>query len=264
MINFEVSTLGFPLSRVRGMAGLPKDFGIEIFYEWGGTSFWIESLKNLMRDRTGSFSIHAPFGYCDFAQTESEVELFRFMMEPFDMYHQFNGSHFVVHTNGHINVDTSEQTRAEMRKLVAERLAKFQTICDREGIEMVVENVPDSGRTLFNHEHFLSLFMENPKLNCIIDTGHAHMEHLDMFEIQKALGHRLKAYHVHDNAGTTDSHLRFMSGISGGIDWKRFAEGVARFTPHATITFEYGMEAQAGVQEYMEDQKQLLKMMEEI
>lgn len=260
MLKFEVSTLGFPLTSVYQMKNLPKDFGIEIFYEWGGTSFWIESIRRVMQERTGSFSIHSPFGYCDFAQTESETELFRFMTEPFDMYHQLNGCHYVVHTNGHVGKNVTDMQRADMRKLVAERLYKFQEICDREGIGMVVENVPDGGSCLFNHEQFLSLFTNNPRLDCIIDTGHAHIEHYDMYDIQRQLGSRLKAYHVHDNAGIWDSHLRFMSGISGGIDWNRFVEGVMKFTPDATMTFEYAENPNLGIQEYDDDRTLLLKM----
>lgn len=259
MLKFEVSSLGYPMGAPAKMKKLPLDFGIEIFYEWGGTSFWTEILKNVMKDRTGSFSIHAPFGYCDFAQTESESELFRFMTEPFDLYHRFNGRHYVVHTNGAVAPEATELQRSEMRKLAAERLAKFQEICDREGVCMVVENVPGNGHTLFNHDQFLSLFTENERLNCIIDTGHAHMEHLDMYEIQKTLGSRLKAYHVHDNGGNADSHLRFMSGVPGGIHWQRFVEGVVSYTPDATITFEYA-QSQGREETYRADRERLLKM----
>lgn len=259
MIKFEVSSLGYPNGGVKRMAKLPEEFGIEIFYEWGGTSYWVESLKKIMKGRQGTFSMHSPFGYCDFAQTESEAELFKFMTEPFDMYHQFNGCHYVVHTNGHVDAGATEQQRADMRKLAAERLVKFQEICDKEEVHMIVENVPDGGHTLFNHEQFLSLFTENSCLNCIIDTGHAHMEGLDMLEIQKVLGSRLKAYHVHDNAGNADSHLRFMSGVEGGIDWQKFVDGVMTYTPDATITFEYGSN-QGKEERYIADRELFLKM----
>lgn len=259
MLSFEVSTLGFPLTNVHKMRELPSHFGIEIFYEWGGMTFWLESMKRVMQNRTGSFSIHSPFGYCDFSQTESEEELFRFMIEPFDMYHKLHGRHYVVHTNGHLDNSISDSQRADMRKLVAERLDKFQDICDREGVEMVVENVPDGGNGLFNHDQFLSLFSNNPRLSCIIDTGHAHIEHYDMYEIQRKLGNRLKAYHVHDNAGSVDSHLRFLSGISGGIDWTRFLEGVAFHTPNAVMTFEYNLKPDIGIKEYVEDAENLMK-----
>ena len=254
-MKFEVSTLGFPLARVFRMKQLPKDFGIEIFYEWGGASFWLTSMEQVMQDRTGSFSMHAPFGYCDFARTE-EKKLFRFMTEPFDLYHQLNGQHYVVHTNGHVAKDLPEAQRSDMRKLVAERLDKFQDICTAEGVGLVVENVPDDGQGLFNHDQFLQLFADNPKLDCIIDTGHAHMEHYDMYAIQRTLGSRVKAYHIHDNGGDADSHLRFLSGVPGGIDWNKFVEGVVKFTPDATLTLEYG----ASPEEFAEDRKILLEM----
>lgn len=261
MIRFEVSTLGYTLNRAVQMAALPLDVGIEIFYEWGGTTYWIESMKTVMENRTGTFSIHSPFGYCDFTQTESERDLFQFLAEPFEMYHLMNGCHYVVHSNGHVSADLPEEKRADLRKLATERLVKFNEICKREGVSMVVENVPDNGHTLFNHEQFLALFTENKELNCILDTGHAHMEHLDMYEIQKTLGSRLKAYHVHDNGGIVDSHFRFMSGVPGGIDWKKFVDGVMKYTPNATITLEYSeSRCKATTQDYITDIDLFLKM----
>ena len=51
--------------------------------------------------------MYAPFGYCDFIRTEDESMLFRFMTDPFNLYHKLNGRHYVVHTNGHITKDLS-------------------------------------------------------------------------------------------------------------------------------------------------------------
>ena len=260
-MKFEVSSLSYTVGAASKMALLPADFGIEIFYEWGGTNYWIENMKKVLKDRKGGFSIHSPFGYCDFALTEDEDELFKFMMEPFAMYHQFNGAHYVVHTNGHIPAEYTEEERAKLRKRVAERLVRFQKICDENGVDMVVENVPDGGHALFNHEQFLALFTENPELSCIIDTGHAHMEKIDMWEVQKTLGSRLKAYHVHDNAGNADSHLPFMSGVAGGIDWERFVEGVVKFTPNAALTFEYNVGRE---NDYIADREKFLALVEKV
>ena len=82
-----------------------------------------------------------------------------------------------------------------------------------------------------------------------------------MYEIQKTLGSRLKAYHVHDNAGNADSHFRFMSGVEGGIDWNRFVDGLVKYTPDATITFEYSdVRSKATTPDYVADRDLLLKM----
>ena len=81
-----------------------------------------------------------------------------------------------------------------------------------------------------------------------------------MYAIQRTLGSRVKAYHIHDNGGDADSHLRFLSGVPGGIDWRRFVEGVVKFTPNATLTLEYG----ASPEELAEDRKILLDMAAEV
>jgi sugar phosphate isomerase/epimerase len=83
------------------------------------------------------------------------------------------------------------------------------------------------------------------------------MEKIDMWEVQKTLGSRLKAYHVHDNAGNADSHLPFMSGVAGGIDWERFVEGVVKFTPNAALTFEYNVGRE---NDYIADREKFLAM----
>lgn len=257
MVKYTVSSLGYPLYHIDEMEKLPSDFGVEIFYEWGGTTYWLEAMKRVMAGRTGDLCMHAPYGYCDFAQTENEDELFRLMTEPFDMYHRLNCHHYVVHTNAAVSPCATKQQCADLRSRVAERLAKFQQICEQEGVAMLVENIPDAGHALFKQEQFLQLFTDNPRLNCIIDTGHAHMEGFDMYEVQRILGARLKAYHIHDNSGSEDSHRQILTGMPGGIDWQRFAQGVARYTPNATLTFEYNANTGADAEAYAQDRARL-------
>ena len=53
------------------------------------------------------------------------------------------------------------------------------------------------------------------------------------------------------------SHLPFMSGVAGGIDWERFVEGVVKFTPDAALTFEYNVGRE---NDYIADREKFLAM----
>ena len=119
----------------------------------------------------------------------------------------------------------------------------------------------DSGRkTLCNQDDFLRLFQNNPSLNCIIDTGHAILGDIDVFTVQKELGSRLKAYHLHDNNGIEDLHQRVGTGV---FHWERFYEGARLYTPDATFVMEYNANAVSAFSDYAEDARKIRGMFEQ-
>lgn len=264
-MRISCSSLAFPAYNAFDMKKLPSDMGIEIFYEWGGSTFWRLVLDEVMNGRTGSFSIHSP--YCgkaaDFSNPEDEDWLFEYLKEPFELYHRFNAVNYVIHTNGPISEPLSADRSDDLRKIIAERLFRFQEICVKEGVNMLVENLGFGGGlfTLFNEQQFLQLFDDNCNLNCLVDTGHAAIENFDIYRIQETLGSRLQAYHLHDNNGIDDQHNRIESGV---IDWNRFYEGAARFTPDADYVFEYKQSAVTSIQDFVSDAQKLTKSCESL
>ena len=147
--------------------------------------------------------------------------------------------------------EPTDAERAERLKRVEDRLARFNEICRREGVNMLVENLAFShGATLCRQQDFLSIFEHNPELDCIVDTGHAVLAGIDICAVQAALGSRLKAYHMHDNNGKTDGHKRIRTGV---IDWKRFGEGAKKFTPDANFVMEYNPDSTDSIDDYMTD-----------
>lgn len=259
-MEISVSSLGFQGPSGFGMKELAPEIGVEIFYEWGGATYWDLVLQTVMKDRKGMFSIHAPFQGegVDMSTTENESWLFDYLRQPFDLYHKYNADGYVVHMNSPYPVEPTLDERAERLKRVEDRLARFNDLCKREGVNMLVENLAFSkGATLCGQQEFLSIFEHNPELDCIVDTGHAALAKIDIFEVQKALGSRLKAYHIHDNDGVRDGHQRIGAGV---IDWKRFGEGARLYTPHANFVMEYNPGAVASVQGYMDDTEVLRKL----
>lgn len=255
-MRVAVSSLSFTGPRINKMAQLPADFGIEIFYEWGSQHYWENLLEQIMPGRTGRFSIHSPFGHMDVSTATDEAKLFDQLRTPFDLYHKYNGECYVVHSCGHLDFPPDPVREEECRKQALDRLVRFDDICRREGVQMVVENLGFNNveRVLFNQQQFLDLFAQAPQLRCLLDTGHAVLADYDIYEIQNTLKDRLVAYHLHDNDGTADQHLRLGQGV---IDWERFAQGFCSFTPDACVVMEYN----AGeAPDYIQDREQLSRL----
>lgn len=259
-MEISVSSLGFLGPSGSGMKHLAPELGVEIFYEWGGATYWDLVLQEVMENRTGTFSIHAPFqgNGLDLSLTENEDWLFDYLRQPFDLYHKYNANGYVVHMNSPYPTEPSPEERSERLKRVEDRLARLNEICRREGVNMLVENLAFShGATLCGQQEFLSIFEHNPELDCIVDTGHAVLAKIDIFAVQKALGSRLKAYHIHDNDGKKDGHQRIGAGV---IDWKRFGEGARLYTPNANFVMEYNPGSVPSTQGYMDDAAVLRKL----
>lgn len=260
-MKISVSSLGFLGPLGFNMKNLDPSLGVEIFYEWGGATYWELVLEEVMRDRTGSFSVHAPFQgkKLDLSLVEDEQWLFDYLMQPFDLYHKFGGDGYVVHMNCPYSEEPTDAQRAERLKRVEDRLARFNEICKREGVNMLVENLAFTrGATLCRQEDFLSIFEHNPELDCIVDTGHAVLAGIDICAVQETLGSRLKAYHMHDNNGRTDGHKRIMTGV---IDWKRFGEGAKKHTPNAHFVMEYNPDSTDSIDDYMTDAQIIRNML---
>lgn len=260
-MRISVSSLGFSGPSGFGMSGLAPELGVEIFYEWGGATYWDLVLKEVFQGRTGPFSIHAPFQGkgMDLSLAEDERWLFDYLMQPFDLYHKYNSEGYVVHMNSPYPTEPTREERAERLQRVEDRLARFNEICRREGVNMLVENLAFSkGATLCRQQDFIGIFERNPELNCIVDTGHAVLAGIDIFEVQKALGGRLKAYHIHDNNGKSDGHKRIRTGV---IDWARFGEGARLYTPDANFVMEYNPDSTDSIDDYMADAQALRDML---
>ena len=257
-MNISVSSLSFCGHPIYSMKKLPPEIGIEIFYEWGSETYWELALTEIMRGRTGKFSIHAPYqgDIVEMSLTEKEDELFAYLKQPFRLYHKYGGSGYVVHMNAPYAKAPSPLEKAERLKRVADRLHRLNTICNREGVAMLVENLAfgHGQKTLCGQADFLRLFEEDPSQNCIIDTSHAVLGSLDIHAVQKALGSRLKAYHIHDNDGKEDLHQRIGTGV---IDWARFFEGAHQYTKDAQFVMEYNMNAVSSLDDYARDAEKI-------
>lgn len=257
MHSFSISNVAFTGPAFQNLRGVPSEIGVEIFYEWGGSRFYADALEALFRDRSGKFSIHAPFQYIDFSAPCDESELFSYLSEPFELYHRFQANGYVIHTDAPRRRPYSDAESREARLRVEERLIRFHELARAAGVNLLVENLCDGadGFHLFSEAQYLQLFLDHPELDCLIDVGHAHVQRFDLAHVQRTLGARIRAYHLHDNDGIQDAHLPL---FSGSFDWASFARNAAVYTPDAHMILEYG--SPAGVEGMLDDIRALMEM----
>ena len=257
-MDFTVSSLGFTCLTGKNMALLTENFGIEVFYGWASEQYWLELLERCFQGERRGFSIHSPF---DFYSMDSEIpdeKLFDYLSAPFDLYHRFHGSHYVVHTDSGGCREVGRYEKDWLRGRCIDRINRFSEICRKNGIGLVIENVPcPGGNGLFDQERFTGLFRQNPELRALYDTGHGNMSGYDVRKLQSDLKEQLAGYHIHDNFGAADSHLRIGKG---NIDWRAFMEGVRRDTPNASMVLEYN---EASLEDYENDRESLENFGEE-
>ncbi len=68
-----------------------------------------------------------------------------------------------------------------------------------------------------------------------LDVGHALLLGKDIRKAMIQLGHRITAFHVHDNDGARDQHLAPYMGV---MDWNRFVDGLRDIGFNRTLSFE--------------------------
>lgn len=255
-MKYSVSTCSFYKFRIRKLLQLPRNLGVEIFYEFGSEDQWESLLSALTAQGLKGFSIHAPFAFVDIAAPCDEDKLFETLRKPFDFYHRYNGEFYVLHTYGETGCPAGEDDRQAYRARSVERLAKFNAVCKAEGVRLAAENLCSGSPPLFSEEQFLDIFRQVSDLDCVLDVGHALVTGMDIGNLQKTLGQRICAYHLHNNDGIHDSHDRLREGI---MDWKTFAENCVRYTPEAVGVLEYMVHTDMDI--YLEDVAYLESLM---
>ncbi len=216
------------------MAEIPKQYGVEIFAEYGDDYYWKYQLGKIMDGRTGKLSIHGPFCQINLAAEDCAFEEVKESFQrTFQMVRTYHAVHCVLHPHGEVpypGFDIKEGCkRALERTLVLEELARSQ------GVELLVENMPFTEQ-IMDQEAFLQTFGPEKHLRFLIDTGHAILNHWDMAAVMEELGCRIRAYHVHDNYGDFDAHLKVGEGPA---DWRKFFRDYKAYTPDARLVLEY-------------------------
>lgn len=95
----------------------------------------------------------------------------------------------------------------------------------------------------------------------LIDIGHCNLSGWNIPELIRQLKDQIVSYHVHNNYGKLDDHLRIHDGT---IDFEEFLECYKECTPNADIVVEYSLEGAADVEGVKADFRYLQKVTREI
>ncbi len=106
------------------------------------------------------------------------------------------------------------------------------------GLENMTPGEHGGGRFFALPGHFARLSQEltDPNVGYVYDTGHALMAvGPDAIKVLEAMGDRIVAWHLADNAGDRDSHL---APGHGEVDWNAVFRHMARLRFSAPVTME--------------------------
>jgi sugar phosphate isomerase/epimerase len=97
-------------------------------------------------------------------------------------------------------------------------LEEIRLFAQQRGVEVLLENTPNE---LSSAERLLTFFeLTHLEMNVCLDVGHANMNE-GIETAYKLLKPRIRSTHIHDNDGTTDTHLFPLDGAGGNVDWAR-------------------------------------------
>jgi len=234
-MDIIVSHLPYLGCYIAAMNELPKEYGIEVFIEYGSDYFWKYNLKELMDGRTGRLSVHGPFVKMNLASKECNFDDVKETYKwAFDYCVRYNAAHCVCHPCAGVPNDVGFRL-ADGQKLAVERVVELNNIANSMGVELLVENMPYQ-KLVFEQEDFTKCFGEVKELNFLVDIGHAMLHKWDLTKLLSDLNGRIHAYHVHENFGDIDAHLNVGEGP---LDWNKFFSDYKKYSPDARLVLEY-------------------------
>lgn len=236
-MNIAVSNLCYQGLFTNRLMKLPKDIGIEVYSEAGSDFWWDRLLPKLMDGRTSGLSVHGPYQNLDLSSPDLDFNAaLDFWKWNFALCKRHHATHCVCHPYAYVPVrKMTGSEKKERMTLCLRRVKELNKISQGYGIELLVENMADKDGLLSQRE-FNDLFGNCGELLFLIDTGHANIQGWDMELMFEALGDRIRGYHINDNFGDADSHLKV---FEGNYDWEKFFAFYKEYTPEAALVCEY-------------------------
>ena len=124
-------------------------------------------------------------------------------------------------------------------KINIEFLEKLLPIAMKNKIYLCLENLPFGNIDFCNIEGTLKIvnYFNSKYLGICLDTGHYNVvdKNKNIYDVVNYINKKLYCLHIHDNDGTTDSHL--MPGL-GNMDWKLFKKALNDIHFKGVFSFE--------------------------
>ena len=251
-----VSTLAFTESGYQQLEQLmehceKKNFGIEIFPHWESDDFneTIERVVNqLKRIPT---TTHGPYFDTEHSAAEGTEE-YETAMKKIDklleLCRRTDSKTFVYHHN---NIEVTPENKDDLIKHSTLNLHKLNEYCGVKGISPILENtgVYTKNNVLFEEDEFIEMVLKEEN-DVLIDIGHINANGWNLENVIQKLSHKIKYYHLNNNDGKYDLHLRIHDGT---IDFEKFLEIYNKYTPEADLVLEYGEEVGHDLEGILQD-----------
>ncbi|MGO5023275.1 sugar phosphate isomerase/epimerase family protein [Lawsonibacter sp. LCP25S3_G6] len=222
--------------------------GVEFATSWTTPNFDQELLQQIPVFSHLPITLHAPFvEECTAPGSAEEALMEQEYTKACRLYHQFGASSMVMHTHeGSFPADQHAYWRARCLEVLLDWTGRMR----EQNINVTVENVgyPKKDNVLFDQEQFLDLFDHLPQeVGCLIDTGHAILNHWDIPGLIRRMGSRIKGYHLNNNDGIHDSHypLYDPDGVYSASQIDEILQTIAQYTPDAHLILEYAPNGRA-------------------
>lgn len=202
-------------------------------------SWRVSLLKEAIKGRSISLSVHAPFADINIASTSPIIRhaIMKRLKKSIRLSAQLNPECWVFHPG--IKSAVSDALPNIDWKLNLKSTHELLKEARGNGLRIVIENVPEPFPFLLKRAEEFELFYEGlgedgQDLNIAFDVGHASINgQIDEF-IEKFRDKIVHA-HLHDNNGDIDSHL----GIGfGKINWPKIIEGLKRVNYRGALVIE--------------------------
>ncbi|HYA21744.1 MAG TPA: sugar phosphate isomerase/epimerase family protein [Thermoproteota archaeon] len=186
----------------------------------------ISKLGALHREGGIRFSVHTPFMGKDIlaADRAKRDESISDVRRSIELAHKYDAEYAVIHA-GYKNETVSQEE-------IVEIWSGLLDFCEGLGIVGVIENL--THKSVFSSpEDLYRLKKVLRKPSFVLDLGHANVEG-NLGGFVDAI-REFSYFHLHDNAGDNDSHLRLGRG---NIDWDRFFSKVVQLRIEAPLMIE--------------------------
>ena len=245
----------FLLEMVRPFSGrVGIEFFIHTYLEAYMEQLW--QIKKWTGDLPLAF--HGPFVTVEASSRPGTPEYDWFVqsyMNAFKLARKFGGKQIVFHDHERF---VNPEEKHELQIQCLENIRMLEKKASAFGIRLLLENLalPDRGTPVFDEGEYMDLFRQFPEADCLIDVGHLAVAGWDMERVIRTLGGRIRAYHLHNNDGKADSHLRIGDGV---ISYSHFFELYKKYTPEADLTLEYGSDHGITAGQVIEDLNYVLE-----
>ena len=243
-LRIVASSIAFPsLSAMKPL--FTSNIGVEIFFGWPGWTDTraiareIQELKNEL----GAFpvSIHASMDpsldLTDPIGSPKHQNALHEFLDTIAIAGTIGAEYVIIHTHDH-HKTFSAQERKEAQASINGSLITLRDAAAAHQTLLCVENIGTAATDtiLYDEADFIHLFEEVPGIYALVDVGHAHLNKWDTPALLKALGSRLFALHLHDNAGEFDSHLPMSAGT---INWPQVHKAITELPIAPFCVLEY-------------------------